>query len=388
MKIRAYLKLALIAAIAALAVGCGDTKDDNVVPPSSNPVVIPASVYTMTNNATTNAIREFRRNDNGTLTFVADYSTDGRGSADSLTESSNSIFFNRGTNRIYAVNAGSNTISAMTVNPDGSLTLLSTAPSGGIRPISVTEHGDVAYVLNAGSSADNQAANIAGFRLIDSTLTAIPGAVRSLSADHPNPAQIQFAPSGTVLAVTERDTNKITTFTVNSAGLAGDPQVHASSGNTPFGFDFTPGGVLIVSEANFAPSGPVVAGSSVASYSVGVSGVVTTLTSSVANGQSQACWVEVSRQAPYAYVSNAGSNNLSIYSIDASGVIGLLHNGNSAATGARPTEMSISTNGQFLYVLNTGDDSISAYSINEDGSLTGVNGIAGLPANAVGLIAR
>lgn len=59
---------------------------------------------------------------------------------------------------LLAVNAGSDTLSVFDVDRRG-LQLTDVEPSGGDQPISVTEHRNIVYVLNAGSDS------ITGFRL-------------------------------------------------------------------------------------------------------------------------------------------------------------------------------------------------------------------------------
>ena len=384
MKLHFSLKLTSIFLAAALAVGCGNSSQDQTTQPaqSAAPVVVPAAVYTLTNDADTNAIREYRRNTNGTLSFVADYPTGGSGSGDGLSGSSNALVFDPGSNRFYAVNAGSNSVTVMSLATDGTLSTVTTVNSGGTRPISVTAFADIVYVLNSGDPANNIAANISGFRLADSQLTPIEGSIEALSAANPNPAQIEFAPAGTVLAVTERATNKISTFRLDSNGAAEPVQAQDSNSPTPFGFDFTPGGVLVVSEAKSGEA----AASSVSSYTLDTNGKITTISNSVANNQTGACWVQVNRFAPYAYVTNTGDDNISLYEVDASGAIGLI--GSDTATGDAPVDLAISNDALYLYTLNTGDDSISAFSISGDGALTPITGVNGLPANSVGLVAR
>ena len=367
-----------------MAVGCGSSSQDTTTQPTqtAQPATPPAAVYTLTNDAATNAVREYRRNTNGTLSFVADYPTGGSGSGDGLSGSSNALVFDSGSNRFYAVNAGSNSITVMSLATDGTLSTVNTVNSGGTRPISVTAFADLVYVLNAGDAAQNIPANISGFRLAGSQLTPIEGSLEALSAANPNPAQIEFAPAGTVLAVTERATNKVSTFRLDSNGAAEAVQAQNSNAPTPFGFDFTPGGVLVVSEAQNGDAGA----SSVSSYTLDANGQVSTISNSVVNSQTGACWVQVNRFAPYAYVTNTGSDNISLYEVDAAGALSLV--GSDTATGDAPVDLAISNDALFLYTLNTGDDSISVFSIGGDGALSPVTGISGLPANSVGLVAR
>src|SRR3989441_12833176 len=85
---------------------------------------------------------------------------------------------------VFAVNAGSNDVSAFHVTASG-LSLTSRVASGGVRPISLTVHGGVVYVLNAGADG-----NISGFSVgSDGTLSPIFGSTRALSGPNVGPAQ-------------------------------------------------------------------------------------------------------------------------------------------------------------------------------------------------------
>ena len=48
---------------------------------------------------------------------------------------------------------------------------------------------------------------------------------------------------------TERGTNSISSYAIDDRGRAHGPATVKSSGQTPYGFDFTPSGSLIVTEA-------------------------------------------------------------------------------------------------------------------------------------------
>src|SRR5438045_3970400 len=62
-------------------------------------------------------------------------------------------------------------------------------------------------------------------------------------------AQISFSPDGRTLVVTERGTNSISSFSVDERGYADGPETIASAGATPYGFDFTAAGTVVVTEA-------------------------------------------------------------------------------------------------------------------------------------------
>lgn len=384
MKIKKFLKLALVAAFAATVIGC----DDDVAQPVANnnadiTLIPPAAVYTMTNDPGANAIREYRRAATGELAFVKDYPTGASGSGDNLNGASGSLIHVHGTNRFFNVNAGSNSVTFMSLGGDGALTAMSTANSGGTRPISVTTFGTTVYVLNAGDPINNIPANISGLELVGTQLVPIAGSTQTLSVANPNPAQIAFHPAGTVLVVTERDSNRITTFVMNG-NVAGPPKAQVSSAITPSGFDYTALGTMITAGATNGAAGSA----SVSSHIVAANGDIAAVTAALGNNQSAATSVEVSKVSAHAYVANAGTNNLSIVNIDGQNGLSLQGNGNSIGTGLTPADLEISEDGLFLYVLNTGDDSISAYRVGADGSLSGIPGMSGLPVNSVGLVAR
>ena len=65
--------------------------------------------------------------------------------------------------------------------------------------------------------------------------------------------------------VTEKATNKLTSYRVREGGQIGAPLVTASNGVTPFGFTFDRRGTLLVSEAFGGAAGA----SAVSSHAVG-----------------------------------------------------------------------------------------------------------------------
>lgn len=72
--------------------------------------------------------------------------------------SQESLTFDRAHNLLFAVNAGSNTVTSFPVS-GGHLSRLQTVPSGGIFPVSVSAGHNRLYVLNAGGSG-----NVTGYR--------------------------------------------------------------------------------------------------------------------------------------------------------------------------------------------------------------------------------
>jgi 6-phosphogluconolactonase len=193
-------------------------------------------------NPNKNAILIFDRLADGRLVRAGGVRTGGAGTGAGL-GNQGGLVLSGNEKWLLGVNAGSHSISILEVHPKG-LRLVEVRSSGGIRPVSVTEHRGLVYVLNAGSD------NIAGFTLgRDGRLRPLDGSERPLSGVATDPAQIAFTPDGDVLVVTEKATHKIVTFEIGRGGLPGTARVQNSSGPTPFGFAFGKRDQLFVSEA-------------------------------------------------------------------------------------------------------------------------------------------
>jgi 6-phosphogluconolactonase len=317
------------------------------------------AVYTATNSTTDNQVLIFDRAADGSLSAAGAISTGGRGLGTGLGNQSG-ITLTQNHAFLFVVNAGSDEISSLSVGPQG-LTLADKVWSGGRRPISVTTHDNLLYVLNAGGQVGGSD-NITGFSIgSDGKLTAIAGSTRPLSVANANPAQIAFNEDGTLLAVTEKGTRRIDTYTVDGFGVAHGPNVFPSAGSTPFGFNFAKRNQIVVSEA---------AGSAASSYSISPSGQLTAISSSVADHQAAACWLVVSNDGRYAYAANAASASVSGYALDPDGTLTLLNSdGRTGVTSPGPTDEALSANGRFLYTLNARSGAISVFSIRADGSL-------------------
>jgi 6-phosphogluconolactonase (cycloisomerase 2 family) len=262
------------------------------------------------------------------------------------------------------------------------LDLTDVVDSGGAHPISLALYEDLVYVLNAGDPG-----NITGFEMThEGRLKPIKGSTQPLSNDGegaaPAPAQISFSPDGETLVVTEKMTNLIDTYRVKD-GAASAPDTHPSAGMTPFGFDFSRRGILIVSEAFGGAPGE----SALSSYRVD-DDHFETLSPSVGTTQTAACWVIVSKDGRYAYTTNAGSGSISSYRVAQDGSISLKDaTAGKTGEGSSPIDLALSKNGRYLYSLNSGAHSISAFMVKEDGSLMKIDEFS-VPEGAVGLAAR
>jgi 6-phosphogluconolactonase len=334
------------------------------------------AVYTTTNGAAGNEVKVFHRDQNGSLVAGGAYATGGTGTGAGLGNQGAVVLDG---DRLFAVNAGSDSVSAFRVR-HGALELVDIIPSGGDRPISVSVHGGVLYALNAGGTG-----NVTGFRVSRrGELSILGGSTRPLSSAAADPAQVEFSPDGGLLVVTEKATNLIDVYSIDRrTGLASAPDSQPSAGQTPFGFAFDGRGHLIVSEA----FGGAQDASAVSSYDVH-GGELEPVSPSVATTETAACWIVVTRNGRYAYTTNTGSNSISGYRIDRDGELELLDaDGRTGETGATPLDMALAEGSRFLYSLNSGDGTISGFRVRADGGLVPIGGAGGLPAGASGLAA-
>jgi len=99
----------------------------------------------------------------------------------------------------------------------------------------------------------------------------------------------------------------------------------------------------------------------------------------------------VSNDGRSTYVTNAGSNSISGYSVGFDGTLALLNkNGVTGRTGkdTGPLDMAISPDGRNLYTLNGTSDTIGAFRIKAKGGLRSIYSRIHVPASASGLAIR
>jgi 6-phosphogluconolactonase len=373
--------LMLIAALAIGASALGQQSDGTPSEDWQDPgASMRGSVYTQTNAPEGNEILLFRRDARGGLKLSDRMRTEGLGTGAGL-GSQGALVLTWDARYLYAVNAGSDTISAFARDRRG-LVLIDRVSSGGDQPISLTLHDDVLYVLNAGSGN-----NITGFRVKhDGRLRMLSGSTRPLSGDAVQPAQVLFNNTGEFLIVTEKATSKIDLYSVHQ-GRADGPFVNDSHGMTPFGFEFDVRDRPIVSEAFGDEAGQ----SAVSSYDFAAAdSPLETISGSVQSGQTSACWLVITANGHYAYVANTGSGTISAYRIARPGELLLLGNGVSANTGpdSLPQDLALSGKSEFLFALTPGSGAIHSFRVNADGSLSAVDAVQGVPASAQGLVAH
>jgi 6-phosphogluconolactonase (cycloisomerase 2 family) len=335
------------------------------------------ALYLLDNAIGGNHVLAYDRSTSGQLTSKGSFATGGTGTGAGL-GSQGAVVLDNSNQYLFAVNAGSNEISAFRISNDG-LTWVDKIASGGTLPISLTLNDDVLYAVNAGGTG-----NIQGFRVNEGHLISIAGSSQSLSSGDAGPAEIHFNNEGTALVVTEKNTNTIDVFPVNN-GVAGARTSFPSTGVTPFGFAFGKNDEFFVSDAFGGATGL----SALTSYSLSNTNGLELISGPVGTTQTSACWVAVTNDGRFAYTANTGSGTISGYSISNSGSVTLLNSNGIIGIAERGTaDMTLSNNSRFLYAMNGGSNSISIFEVQASGALSNIGTVTGLPAGAAGLAAK
>jgi 6-phosphogluconolactonase len=352
-----------------------------VLPALSNaqtPSSASGAVFVMTNAADHNQIIAYRRAADGSLQEGRTYWTEGRGSGgvtDPLA-SQGSLTLSQDRPLLFAVNAGSGDISVFRFNGAG-LQLLERVASGGSEPVAVAQRGTLVYVVNAGGGS-----NVVGFRLgPNGGLTRISHSQVYLSTGNSGPGSLAFSPDGQFLLVTEKVTNSIDVFHVQTDGSLAPIKVNASAGPGAFSVQFAPSGAALVAETG--PAGGTNA-SAISSYAVLSNGTLSAISTSVPTLGAATCWSAITPDGKFVYTSNAGSANISGFSIGSDWSLTAI-SGTTVGTnpsGSTNLDLAISGDGKFLYSLNSGTGTVSIFGINSDGTLNSLGDVAGLSAAA------
>jgi len=325
----------------------------------------------------------FPRAENWQITSIGSVTTGGTGTGAGLS-SQGAVLLSHDGHWLFVCNAGSDEISVFEITP-GNLQLVDKISSGGRLPLSLTQHHNLLYVLNAGGTVGDKD-NMTGFLFAGGRLVPLPDSTRALSGDNTGPAQVSFTQDGTALVVTERLTSLIDTFTLGDDGLATTHQMFQSQGSTPFGFAVGRNDRIFVSEASGVPNG-----SSASSYRISEAGDLAVISATVPTEQQAACWLTLARDEHFAYTANAGSGSISGFSVAPDGTLHLLApNGVTAVTGlgSHPVDLAASRDGRFLFALANGNGTLASFHVTSRGSLQSLGFASGIPASAAGLAAR
>jgi 6-phosphogluconolactonase (cycloisomerase 2 family) len=321
-------------------------------------------VFVQTDNTTGNQVVVYDRAPDGSLTIADTYATGGdggvlAGSAVDHLASQGSLVYDAGHGLLYAVNAGSDTVSVFSVHGDD-LSLRQVVSSGGTFPVSVAVYGNWVYVLNALDGG-----SIQGYLSAFGHLHPVAGWNRPLGLDPTEtpqftstPGQVLFSPAGSQLLVTTKGNgNAVDVFHIAPSGRpSSTPVVNVEAGAVPFAATFVDGHHILVTEA-----GP----SDVAGFTVHSDGTLTP-NESVGTTQMATCWIAAGPFGLF-YTSNAGSASLTGLQLGSHGQLAVL---GQSTTDPGTVDASVSPDGRFLYAQTGGTGTVDEFRIHFDGSLS------------------
>ena len=376
--VRQFLCVGLLGTIALSGCSSGNT----IAPLSA----YAGQVYAQTNAVGGNAVVHYGRRSNGQLVYIDTVGTGGVGvgaasvlngaaSANPLS-SQGSLAISPDHTKLFAVNAGSNSVSAFTLSGSGEPQLVGTYPTGGMKPNSLAVHGSVLYVGHAVANTANK--QLFGFTInANGSLAAIPSAQYGTTGSTPIFA-LAFNSIGTLLAATESATGKIDVYPVNSDGTLGTEVVNTSAQAGPTGVLFGDATHLFVAETH---GGAANAGS-VSSYSVAPNGSLSPVTTNVGDQQTASCWIALAPSGQFLIASNTPASDISVFSVSGGANVTLAQPVEGSQYIATPTtgpiESLVSADSQYFYQQYGSTGIIAAFQIQGDGSLVSVaNGNGG-----------
>jgi DNA-binding beta-propeller fold protein YncE len=327
-----------------------------------------AAVFVQTDNPAGNAVVAYEREPDGSLDEAGAYPTGGLGGildgaeVDHLA-SQDALTYDRHAGLLYAVNAGSDTITVFAVR-GGNLQRRQVLPSGGDFPVSVAVHGRSVYVLNA-----RDGGSVQGYVRLGTKLRPVRFWHRDLGLDPEatpefvsTPGQVAFSPDGDELLVTTKANNhSVYVYEIGRFGrLSKEPVVTELPGTVPFALVFDEKGHVVLTEAG---AGAVV------TFDLESDGTLTPIDEEVTGGAAT-CWVI--RIGSRFYASNTGSNTLSGYEGDSAGELTPLGD---IETTPGPIDAAASPDGRYLYVQTGAEGRVDGFRVESDGSLTPIGSV-------------
>jgi 6-phosphogluconolactonase (cycloisomerase 2 family) len=319
------------------------------------------AVFVQNDAVKDNAVVAYDRAADGSLTKAGTYATGGLGGQEAGTgpdhlASQGSLTYDKAHQRLYAVNAGSNTLTVFAVRGDR-LVREQVVSTGGSFPVSVAAHGDSVYVLNALNGGSVQ-----GYLNVSGHLVRVPSWHRSLGVQGDGtPGQVSFTPDGSKLVVAGKANNALAVYRVDLLGgiPAGPTVTTLPSGGAPFALAFDGKGRAVVADS---------AANALDTFTVGRDGSLTKV-DEAATGQQATCWVV--RDGNFFYTGNAASGTISGFAQHD----GRLKETGNTSAGAGTVDLAVSSDGKSLYaqIGTTGD--VAEFGVHADGSLTKVGSV-------------
>lgn len=247
---------------------------------------------------------------------------------------------------LYAVNAGSNTISAFTIGADGTLSLASDGvfSSHGSTPISigVGQNGQLTVVNSSEDPAQNATGStpapvLATFNPTSSAVNVTPLPATSL------PTQALSVDGGKIIVTTSfPNDGTITSYKYdNNDNLVQVSQVTPPNGGLALGLTTVPGSQYIYTGLpNINELGV---------YKYDTSGQLS-FVSAIPNSGQALCWIVPSDDGRFLVTANTGDDSVSVYDLSNPALPKEIQHVSLGGIGAA-TELSFSPDGKYVYVL-------------------------------------
>jgi len=280
----------------------------------------------------------------------------------------------------YVQQQNTDQITAFSINPStGVPTAVSGSPFplGGVngQHMAITPSGDFIYVVGANTPGTIVALSV------NTTTGAVTPVTGSPFATGANPEFATVDPNGTLLYVSNEDSNEVWTYAIAGNGAL-TVLNKARTQQSPLNLALAVGSASVIYTPKFAyvaNQGSNTIASTISAYKINASsGKITGVSGSpFADGGAGtfATSVTVDPSGRFGYVANAGTNSVSAYTINASTGALTAISGSPFAAGLNPTSVTVDPSDRFAYVANGSSANVSAFTINSGtGALTPIGG--------------
>ncbi|MGD0600696.1 MAG: beta-propeller fold lactonase family protein [Terriglobales bacterium] len=274
-------------------------------------------------------------------------------------------------------------VSMYTINPTtGALASIGPPVSTndvGTDSVTIDPFGKFAYVANEGLYDTDGSVSAYSIDPTTGALTSTSGGISGNSPEFCCFTAVAVHPSDKFAYVANGDSfpRSVSMYTINGANGALKYFGTIAAEGFPTSVVVDPSGqfVYVAAETDSGTPGP----GSVSMYAINATTGALTSLGTIATGtmiaESSSNSIVVDPTGAFAYVTNSGSNNVSMYSINAT--TGVLTSGGLIAAGTTPLSVAVDPTGKFAYVTNFGSNDVSMYTINATtGALTSIGTIA------------
>jgi YVTN family beta-propeller protein len=274
-------------------------------------------------------------------------------------------------------------VSMYTINPTtGALASIGPPVSTndvGTDSVTIDPLGKFAYVANEGLYATDGSVSAYSIDPTTGALTSTSGGISGNSPEFCCFTAVAVHPSDKFAYVANGDSTprSVSMYNINGANGALKYFGTIAAEGFPTSVVVDPSGqfVYVAAETDSGTPGP----GSVSMYAINATTGALASLGTIATGtmiaESSSNSIVVDPTGAFAYVTNSGSNNVSMYSINAT--TGVLTSGGLIDAGTTPLSVAVDPTGKFAYVTNFGSNDVSMYTINATtGALTSIGTIA------------